>query len=141
MYLIDTNVISEARKGRRADAGVRKFFTEIATSQVPVFLSVITVGELRRGVALIHYRGDALQAHRLERWLQSILMDFAGNILDVDVEVAQLWGRLCAPHAENALDKLVAATALIHDLTVVTRNGRHFDATGVPLLNPFSGGP
>jgi predicted nucleic acid-binding protein len=141
VYLIDTNVISEARKGRRADIGVRQFFTEIATNQAPVFLSVITVGELRRGVALIRHRGDALQARRLERWLQSILSDFAGNILDVDVEVAQLWGRLCAPHAENALDKLVAATALIHDLTVVTRNGRHFNATGVPLLNPFSGGP
>ena len=139
MYLIDTNVISEVRKGRRADAGVRKFFTGIAASQAPIFLSVIIVGELRRGVALIHHRGDSLQARRLERWLQSILTDFAGNILDVDVEVAQLWGRLCAPRAENAFDKLIAATALIHGLTVVTRNGRHFNATGVPLMDPFAG--
>lgn len=140
MYLIDTNVVSEIRKGRKADAGVRQFFTDIATSQTPLFLSVITVGELRRGVALIRRRGDALQARRLERWLRSILSDFAGNILDVDVEVAQLWGRLCAPRAENALDKLIAATALIHGLTVVTRNGRHFNATGVPLFDPFSSG-
>jgi predicted nucleic acid-binding protein len=139
VYLIDTNVVSEIRKGHKADAGVRKFFADIAASQVPVFLSVITVGELQRGVALIRHRGDTLQARRLERWLQSILTDFAGNILDVDVEVGQLWGRLCAPRAENALDKLIAATALIHGLTVVTRNGRHFSATGVPLLNPFSG--
>lgn len=140
VYLIDTNVISEARKGRRADAGVRKFFMDTATSQVPVFLSVITIGELRRGVELIRHRGDVLQARRLERWLESILVDFSGNILDVDVDVAQLWGRLCAPRAENALDKLIAATSLIHGLTVVTRNGRHFSTTGVPLLNPFSGG-
>lgn len=138
MYLIDTNVISEVRKTHKADAGVRKFFADIATNQTPLFLSVITVGELRRGVALIRHRGDALQARRLERWLQSILSDFAGNVLDVDVEVAQLWGQLCAPRAENALDKLIAATALIHGLTVVTRNGRHFNAVGVPLLNPFS---
>lgn len=139
VYLIDTNVVSEIRKGHKADAGVRKFFADVAASQVQVFLSVITVGELRRGVALIRHRGDALQARRLERWLQSILTDFAGNVLDVDAEIAQLWGQLCAPRAENALDKLIAATALIHGLTVVTRNGRHFSATGVPLLNPFSG--
>lgn len=140
VYLIDTHVISEVRKGREADAGVRQFFEDAATSQTPVFLSVITVGELRRGAALIRHRGDALQARRLERWLQSILTDFAGNILDVDVDIAQVWGRLCAPRAENALDKLIAATALIHSLTVVTRNGKHFGAIGVPLLNPFSGG-
>lgn len=138
VYLIDTNVISEARKAHKADAGVRRFFADIAASQAPIFLSVITIGELRRGVALIRYRGDALQARRLERWLQSILTDFAANILDVDADIAQLWGRLCAPRAENALDKLIAATALIHGLTVVTRNSRHFNTTGVPLLNPFS---
>jgi len=140
VYLIDTHVISEVRKAHKADPGVRKFFADICTSHTPIFLSVITVGELRRGVALIRHRGDVLQARRLERWLQSILTDFAGNILDVDVEVAQLWGRLCAPRAGNVLDKLIAATALIHGLTVVTRNGRHFNATGVPMLNPFSDG-
>lgn len=139
MYLIDTNVISEARKGTRADTGVREFFAEIGRNETPLFLSVITVGELRRGVELIRHRGDALQARRLEKWLQSILADFADNILDVDADIAQLWGSLCAPRAENAMDKLIAATAMINDLIVVTRNRRHFAATGVPVLNPFSG--
>jgi len=140
MYLIDTNVISEARKGNEANAGVREFFAEVGRSEAPLYLSVITVGELRRGVELIRHRGDALQARRLENWLKSILTDFADNILDVDADIAQLWGGLCAPRAENAMDKLIAATAMIHDLIVVTRNRRHFAATAVPVLNPFSGG-
>lgn len=140
MYLVDTNVVSEARKGSRADFGVRRFFAGVVDNRTPVFLSVITIGELRRGVELIRHRGDALQAQRLEKWLQSILADFADNILDIDADIAQLWGRLCAPRGENALDKLIAATALIHGLTVVTRNHRHFGTTGVSLLDPFSGG-
>lgn len=139
VYLIDTNVISEARKGSRADPGVRKFFAGVVNNRTPVFLSVITIGELRRGVELIRHRGDALQAQQLERWLRSVLADFADNILDVDADIAQLWGHLCAPSAENALDKLIAATALIHGLTVVTRNRRHFSVTAVSLLDPFSG--
>lgn len=138
-YLIDTNVISEARKGHRADAGVRRFFADAEQQRIPLFLSVITIGELRRGVELIRHRGDALQARRLERWLGSILADFASNILDIDSDIAQLWGHLCAPRAENALDKLIAATALIHGLTVVTRNHKHFRATGASVLNPFFG--
>jgi predicted nucleic acid-binding protein len=139
VYLIDTNVISEARKGRKADAGVQAFFADAATNQTPVFLSVITLGELRRGVELIRRRGDALQARRLENWLHSIVKDFSSRVLDVDADVAQLWGKLCAPHSENAIDKLIAATALIHDLTVVTRNRRHFAATSVQILDPFVG--
>lgn len=139
VYLIDTNVISEVRKGHRADAGVRRFFADAEQQRMALFLSVVTIGELRRGVELIRHRGDALQARRLERWLASILAGFSGNILDIDSDVTQLWGHLCAPRAENALDKLIAATALIHGLTVVTRNHKHFRATGAPLLNPFSG--
>ncbi|WP_347260377.1 type II toxin-antitoxin system VapC family toxin [Rudaea sp.] len=138
MYLIDTNIISEARKGRIANAGVRAFFADANANGTPVFLSVITVGELRRGVELIRHRGDMLQARRLENWLGSIVANFSSRILDVDADVAQLWGRLCVPHGENAIDKLIAATALIHDLTVVTRNRRHFVATGVPVLDPFA---
>jgi predicted nucleic acid-binding protein len=138
MYLIDTNVISEARKGNKSDAGVRAFFADMGRNDTPLFLSVITVGELRRGVELIRHRGDILQARRLERWLQSVLSDFADNVLDVDADIAQLWGGLCVPSGENAMDKLIAATAMIHDLIVVTRNRRHFASTGVPVLNPFS---
>ena len=137
MYLIDTNVISEGRKGARANAGVRDFFKRLASDEAPVFLSVVTVGELRRGVELIRHRGDAAQASRLEKWLQLLLRHYEDYILDVDADVAQLWGRLRVPHYENALDKLIAATALIHNLTVVTRNHDDFSKTGVRVLNPF----
>lgn len=138
MYLIDTNVISEGRKGARANVGVRDFFKRMASDETPVFLSVVTVGELRRGVELIRHRGDAAQAGRLEKWLQLLLRHYEDYILEVDADVAQLWGRLRVPHYENALDKLIAATALIHSLTVVTRNHDDFSRTGVRVLNPFN---
>ena len=137
VYLLDTNVISEARKREKANSGVRKFFRSVAKSDAEVYLSVVTVGELRRGVELIRHRGDSLQADLLETWLQTALSGYAQNILDVDEEVGQVWGRLRVPHPEHALDKLIAATALIHDLTIVTRNVDDFAGTGVRLLNPF----
>lgn len=133
--MIDTNVISEARKGRKANLGVLQFFRE--TLRQPVFLSVITLGELQRGVSLINYRGDHAQALRLERWLKTVIARFTDQILDFDRDCAQIWARLCVPHAENPLDKQIAATALLHDLIVVTRNDKHFSGTGVRLLNPW----
>ena len=138
MYLIDTNVISESRKEARADSGVRDFFKRVVTEQAPVFLSVVTIGELRRGVELIRRRGDKSQAIRLERWLTQLLRHYHDYILDVDSDIAQLWGRLRVPHHENAIDKLIAATALIHDLAVVTRNHDDFANTGVRVIDPFS---
>ncbi len=138
MYLIDTNVISEIRKHARANEGVRTFFKQAAKANRPVFISVITVGELRRGIDLIQHRGDVHQARQLEKWLSVTLTEYRDNILDVNSDIAQLWGRLRVPHPENALDKLIAATALIYDLTVVTRNQMDFIATGVKILNPFT---
>ena len=138
MYLVDTNVVSESRKGTRANAGVREFFKHVVANQVSIFLSVVTVGELRRGVELIRHRGDTLQAIRLEKWLAHLLRHYEDCILDIDLDIAQLWGRLRVPHHENALDKLIAATALIHNLTVVTRNHHDFAATAVRVVNPFS---
>jgi toxin FitB len=138
MYLIDTNVISEARKRARANRGVRAFFRQVILERTPMFISVITVGELRRGVELIRHRGDRRQAERLEGWLEALLTEYQDRILAIDVDIAQLWGRLRVPHPENALDKQIAATALIYDLTVVTRNQADFRQTGVRLLNPFT---
>ena len=138
MYLIDTNVISEARKGTKANPGVRAFFAQTREQAVPVYLSVVTIGELRRGVELIRHRGDHAQASMLETWLTHLLAQFADQILTLDSDIAQIWGRLRVPQPEHALDKQIAATALIHGLTVVTRTERDFNATGVRVLNPFS---
>ena len=137
MYLIDTNIISEARKKDKADLGVRRFFVQVEAEKAPIYLSVVTIGELRRGIELIRHRGDAPQAQQLEAWLQTVLTEYADCILPIDEEIAQLWGRLRVPHPEHALDKQIAATALIYSLTVVTRNQRDFEATGVRVLNPF----
>lgn len=137
MYLIDTNVISEARKGHQANPGVRRFFEEAVKQNIPVFLSVITIGELRRGVELIRHRGDRRQATVLQRWLTRLLRDYEDHILEFDTDIAQVWGKLRVPHPEHVLDKQIAATALIHDLTVVTRNHKDFEATGVKVFDPF----
>jgi toxin FitB len=138
MYLIDTDVISETRKKARANAGVTRFFADCVTNDVPVFLSVITVGEVLRGVEQIRHRGDVSQANLLDTWLNTLLLDFSDYILDFSVEEAQVWGRLRVPHSENPLDKQIAATALTHDLKLVTRNVSHFEGLGIPLLNPFT---
>jgi predicted nucleic acid-binding protein len=138
VYLIDTDVISEARKGVNANAGVRRFFASAARESTPLYLSVITLGELRQGVERIRYRGDRAQASTLERWLQRVTAVYSDAILPLEEDTADIWGRLRVPHAENPLDKQIAATALLYDLTVVTRNTVDYESTGVRLLNPFS---
>lgn len=138
MYLVDTDVISEARKGERANAGVRAFFRNAARDNATLYLSVITVGEMRQGVEIVRHRGDKAQADRLERWLDRVTSDYTDAILPFDEEAAQIWGRLRVPNPENPLDKQIAATALIYDLIVVTRNSAHYESTGVRLVNPFA---
>ena len=138
MYLVDTNVISEARKKSKANTGVREFFKQAIEDETRIFISVVTVGELRRGVEWIRYRGDVRQANQLEKWLENLMAEYQDHILDINQDIAQLWGRLRAPHPENALDKQIAATALIYELTVVTRNHKDFVKTGVRVLNPFT---
>jgi toxin FitB len=137
MYLIDTNVVSEARKGDKANRGVAAFFETVAASGEPVFLSAISIGELRRGVELIHRRGDADQARRLEIWLATVVESFAERILPFDADAAQIWGYLRVPDPNHALDKQIAAIALVNDLTLATRNLADFAGSGVKLVNPF----
>lgn len=138
MYLVDTDVISEVRKGAKSNVGVRAFFARARTGEADLYLSVITIGELRQGVERIRQRGDDSQAQRLERWLLQLTSDYADRILSIDEEVAQVWGRLRVPNRENPLDKQIAATALMHGFTVVSRNVAHYTPTGVAVSNPFT---
>ena len=137
MYLIDTNVISEFRKGKNINKGVKSFLDQIKTEKSKLYLSVISIGELRRGVELIRHRGDIKQAESLEFWLNLLLDEYANNILDFTSIEAQVWGKLRVPKYENALDKQIAATALVYDLTIVTRNIKDFENLGLQLINPF----
>lgn len=136
MVLLDTNVVSELRKGARADAGVRACFDGLAERDV--HLAVHTVGELRCGVERLRGRGDAEQAARLERWLDGLVEAYVGRILTFDLDCAQVWGRLMASGPQHPLDRQSAAIALIHDMTVVTRNTAHFAGSGVRLHDPFT---
>ena len=137
-YLLDTNVVSELRKRDNANPGVQAFFRQAQTANHGLYLSVITLGELRRGIELIRHRGDNPQAQLLEQWLDALIDSYSDHILELSATEAQVWGRLRVPHHEHAIDKLIAATALVYDLCLVTRNERDFVGTGVRLLNPFS---
>ena len=113
------------------------FLKELRDSGDLVFLASITVGELRRGVELIRRRGDADQAERLEAWLESVVEQFGERILPLDADAAQVWGRFRVPDPDHALDKQIAAIALVNDLTLATRNVADFEGLGVRLTNPF----
>lgn len=134
MFLVDTNVISERRRGRGADRGVVEF---IAKNGDQLYLPVQVIGEIQYGVEALRRRGDRVQAGRLDAWLRQILEDYTSRILAFDLPCAQVWGRLRGLGDQNQIDKQIAAIALVHDLTVVTRNLSHFEGTGTRLLNPF----
>jgi predicted nucleic acid-binding protein len=132
--LLDTNVLSELRKGARANAHLRGWFDGVSVDEI--YLSVLVIGELRRGVELVRRR-DTRQAAALERWLTRVTSDHAERILPVDGPVADQWGRLTAKRPGSVIDTLMAATALVHGLVLVTRNVKDVAWTGVSWLNPF----
>ncbi|CAN5896701.1 hypothetical protein BH11PSE8_BH11PSE8_12460 [soil metagenome] len=138
VYSIDTNVVSEARQQEKTHPDVTAFLAEADADGAALYLSVVTVGELRRGVESIRHRGGRTQAQHLEAWLQEVLTNFRDNILNFDADAAQVWRRLRVPHAPHDLDKQIAAIALVNDLKVVTRNTADFAATGIRCRNPFS---
>ncbi|MCA1799673.1 MAG: type II toxin-antitoxin system VapC family toxin [Xanthomonadaceae bacterium] len=137
MYLIDTNVVSELAK-TRGEPGVLAFIAGAAAADEPVYLSVISIGEIEYGIARLLRRGDTAQAERYATWANALRERFADHTLDIDVDVAALWGRLRAVDSQHPVDKLIAATALVYDLTVVTRDERDFRGTGARVHNPFA---
>lgn len=131
-FLLDTNAVSEVRRGR--DPHVRAWVD--AVDDVDLHLSVMTLGEIRTGIDRLRAR-DAAQAAVFASWLGELRTRFAGRILGVDARVADQWGRLNATASRNTVDSLIAATAHVHDLTVVTRNTKDFKDCDIPLLNPW----
>ena len=133
MYLIDTDVLSALRRGERHPAAAR-WLADQRTSDL--YLSVVTIGEIERGIEQ-QQRRDPGFANELAGWLDRVLAWYGDRVLPVDLGTAQRWGRLSATLGYESADLLIAATALEHGLTVVTRNVRHFEPTAVPVFNPF----
>ena len=134
-YLLDTNVVSEIGKSR-PDPGVLTWFEEAPDESL--HLSVLVVGELRNGIERLRGRDLAL-ASALEGWLTALEARFARRTFDIDRPIAHAWGRINAADPVPAIDGLLAATALVHGLVVVTRDTAPFERVGVPYLDPWSG--
>lgn len=132
-YLLDTNVISDLRRPGPRHALLRAWFARQSPERL--YLSVVTVGEIRQGIEQVRRR-DPLQAGHLSRWLDDLGRVYADRILAVDVPVAEEWGRLRALRSLPVLDALIAATARVRGLTLVTRNEKDFAGLGVTTLNP-----
>ena len=133
-YLLDTNVLSETRK-RQPTAGVADWIA--ATPPDRLYVSVLTLGE--QGIARVRGRGDRHQASALERWLRDVEAGFEDRVLPVTLSVAAAWGRQQYAQPLPVIDALIAATARVHGMTVVTRNVKDFELAGVQVLNPFTG--
>ncbi len=132
-FLLDTNVISEARRPQ-GHPGARAWLASVPTDAL--FVSVLVVGEIRRGIERLRPR-DPSQAAIYEGWLTALRRSYADRVLPITTEIAEEWGQMNVPDPLPTVDGLMAATAKIHGLTLVTRNTRDFVRTRVPLLNPF----
>ena len=135
-FLLDANVVSELRKGLRCHPRVSEWFRKLAPEEV--FLSVVTVGELRKGVELIRRR-DPKVAEQIDTWLARVVSTQEDRILAVDLPAAELWGRLNSPHPLPVIDSLLAATAITHGMVVASRNIGDISRTGAAWVNPFTG--
>ena len=132
-YLLDTNVVSEIQKPRPAPP-VLAWWQETPADEL--FLSVLTIGEIRQGIIRLATR-DPQRAARYEQWQDQLVRAFGDRIASVDLAVTQLWGQLNAARPTAEIDGLIAATAMANDWTLVTRNVRHMARTGAPIFNPF----
>ena len=134
-WLVDTNVLSELRKGERAEPGIQTWLA--TTADEDLYTSVLVLGEIRRGIESIRRR-DSVSAMALDQWLARLATGFGDRILPIDIRVADRWGALNVPDPVPTVDGLLAATALVHDLVLVTRNVRDVASTGVQVLDPTS---
>jgi predicted nucleic acid-binding protein len=134
-YLLDTNVISELRKGERADANVTAWFADVAEEEI--FLSVLTIGEIRRGIESVRRR-DPDSAAALDRWLTLVSETHGDRVVPVDRTITEEWGRMSVPDPLPVVDGLLAATARVLGLTLVTRNIADVEGTGIELVDPFA---
>jgi predicted nucleic acid-binding protein len=135
-YLLDTNVISELRKGERADLGVKAWFADLDEEEI--FLSVLTIGEIRRGIEGIRRR-DPDSAAALDSWLARLTEAHGERIIGIDRAIAEEWGRLNVPDPLPVVDGLLAATAKVLGLTLATRNVADVDGAGIDVFDPFGG--
>lgn len=134
-YVIDTNVLSELRKGLRMDKNVRIWFDAVSSDEI--YLSTLTVGEVRHGIELLRRR-DTKSAESLEKWLKEVLKSTGDHILPITNEISEQWGRFGVPDPVSVIDGLIAATAMIHGHILVTRNVSDIEQTGVNYINPFN---
>ena len=133
-FLLDTNLISELRKGALCNRSVWQWHEAHPSEEM--YLSVLTTGEIRKGVASCRGK-DPSKARAFENWLKGVELAFEARILPVTAEIADLWGRIFPGANVSVVDGLIAATAACHDLTVATRNERDFQRCGVDFVNPF----
>ena len=138
-WLVDTNIISEVRKGPRCHPAVAAWWDSV--NERDLFLSTLTIGEIRKGVEGVRAR-DPDKARALELWLHGVVEAFGPQVLGVYAAVAESWGRISAIRSVPVVDALLAATASVNGLVLVTRNAADVAGLGVPILNPFepSGG-
>ena len=133
-YLLDTNIISEVRKGAKCDSNVAAWYDSI--DDADIFLSVLVLGEIRKGVERAR-PSDPAQARALEKWLTTVAESFAERILSIDQAVADEWGRMGAKRSVSTVDALLAATAKVHGMTLATRNVSDMADLGADFINPF----
>ncbi len=133
-YLIDTNIISEVRKGDRCNRHVASWYASI--DDADIYLSVLVLGEIRGGIERAKGK-DPMKSPALERWLAAVQESFADRILPIDHTVADAWGRMSAKRSVPTIDALLAATAKVHRMTLATRNISHVADLGIEVFNPF----